>query len=124
MRKTKAEQVWQTALGELQMQVTRATFETWVKDTRVLSYEDGEFIVGVHSAFAKDWIENRLLSTIKRALTRIMGRSVGVSFAVWSPVEDETSFGPLWKRPATRDEHREALNVRYTFDQFVVGPAN
>jgi len=124
MRKTKAEQVWQTALGELQMQVTRATFETWVKDTRVLSYEDGEFIIGVHSAFAKDWLENRLLSTIKRTLTKIMGRSVEVSFAVWSPVEEETAFGPLWKRPSGRDERQETLNVHYTFDQFVVGPAN
>jgi chromosomal replication initiator protein len=124
MRKTRAEQVWQTALGELQMQVTRATFETWVKDTQVLSYEDGEFIVGVHSAFAKDWLENRLLSMIKRTLTKIMGRSVEVSFAVWSPVEEEAAFGPLWKPAARQDKHQKTLDTRYTFDQFVVGPAN
>jgi len=124
MKKTKAEQVWQTALGELQMQVTRATFETWVKDTRVLSYEDGEFIIGVHSAFAQDWLENRLLSTIKRTLAKIMGRSVGVSFAVWSPVKGTTNPGPLWKRTARQDEWRETLNSSYTFDRFVVGSAN
>lgn len=124
MKKTKAEQVWQTALGELQMQVTRATFETWVKDTRALSYEDGEFIIGVHSAFAKDWLENRLLSTIKRTLTKIMGRSVGVSFAVWSPVEETADPGPLWKHPPRQDEWRETLNSSYTFDRFVVGSAN
>lgn len=124
MKKTRIEQVWQTALGELQMQVTRATFETWVKDTRVLSYEDGEFIVGVHSAFAKDWLENRLLSTIKRTLTQIMGRSVGVSFVVWSPVEETVAPGPLWQQTARHDVSHETLNAYYTFDQFVVGPAN
>ena len=124
MKKTKAKQVWQTALGELQMQITRATFETWVKDSRVLSYEDGEFIIGVHSAFAKDWLENRLLSTIKRTLTKVMGRSVGVSFVVWSPLEETANPGPLWKRAARQDKPRETLNPRHTFDQFVVGSGN
>lgn len=124
MKKTKARQVWQTALGELQMQITRATFETWVKDTRVLSYEDGEFIIGVHSAFAKDWLENRLLSTIKRILAKIMGRSIGVSFVVWSPVEETANPGPLWGRTARQNESWEILNPRHTFDQFVVGPGN
>ncbi|MFZ5919124.1 MAG: chromosomal replication initiator protein DnaA [Chloroflexota bacterium] len=124
MKKAQAEQIWQTALGELQMQVTRATFETWVKDTRVLSYEDGEFTIGVHSAFAKDWLENRLQALIKRTLTKCMGRSVGVSFVVWSPVEEAADPGPLWKRSATRDEPHQRLLPHYTFDQFVVGPAN
>lgn len=124
MRRTKAEQVWQTALGDMQMQITRATFETWVKDTRVLSYEDGEFIIGVHSAFAKDWLENRLLSLIKRTLCRIMGRSVGVSFVVWSPVEETADPGPLWGQTARRDAPHKTLLPHYTFDQFVVGPAN
>jgi chromosomal replication initiator protein len=124
MKKTKAEQIWQTALGELQMQVTRATFETWVKDTRVLSYEDGEFVIGVHSAFAKDWLENRLLSTIKRTLTQIMGRSVGVSFVVWSPVEETAAPGPLWQKTNQQDVAHGTLSTHYTFDQFVVGPAN
>jgi len=124
MKKKSAEQVWQTALGELQLQITRATFETWVKDTRVLSYEDGEFFVGVHSAFAKDWLENRLLSTIKQTLAKIMGRSVGVSFVVWAPVGETEDPGPLWKRATWQDEPQETLNPRHTFDQFVVGSGN
>ena len=124
MKKKRAEQVWQAALGELQMQITRATFETWVKDTRVLTYEDGEFIIGVHSAFAKDWLENRLLSTIKRTLSKIMGRSVAVSFTVWSPVGEAEDPGPLWKRATRQEEPWATLNPRHTFDQFVVGSGN
>jgi chromosomal replication initiator protein len=124
MKKKRAEQVWQATLGELQMQITRATFETWVKDTHVLSYEDGEFIVGVHSAFAKDWLENRLLSIIKQTLAKIMGRSVAVSFAVWSPVGEAENPGPLWKRVNRQDEPMKTLSPRYTFDQYVVGPGN
>ena len=72
----KADQIWQAALGELQLQMPKATFDTWVRDTHVISYEDGTFIIGVDSAFTKDWLENRLLTTVKRTLVGIVGRSV------------------------------------------------
>ena len=62
---TKPEKVWQAALGELQLQMTKATFDTWVKQTHVVAYEDGTFIIGVQNGYAKDWLENRLHATIK-----------------------------------------------------------
>jgi len=80
----RADQIWQAALGELQLQMTKATFDTWVKNTHVISYEDGAFIIAVHNAFTKDWLENRLLRTIKRTLVGIVGRSVEVKFTVWA----------------------------------------
>jgi len=49
----KPDQVWQAALGELQLQMTRATFDTWVKNTFVVSYEDGTFIIGVHNGYLR-----------------------------------------------------------------------
>ena len=78
----KPEKVWQAALGELQLQMTKATFDTWVKQTHVVAYEDGTFIIGVQNGFAKDWLENRLHGTIQRTLTSILNRSVEVRFAV------------------------------------------
>ena len=47
------ETVWQTALGELQLQMTKATFDTWLKHSSVVAYEDGTFIVS-------DFIGNRV----------------------------------------------------------------
>ncbi len=125
-------QIWQAALGELQLQMTRATFETWVKQTSVLGFEDGVFIIGVQSNFAKEWLENRLLGLIKRTLTNIMGRSVEVRFAVHPKSYElsEQEAGPLlvetlWT-PATyaRSSAEAQLNEKYTFDTFVVGPNN
>ncbi|MBC8264752.1 MAG: chromosomal replication initiator protein DnaA, partial [Anaerolineales bacterium] len=63
-----ANQIWQAALGELQLQMTRPTFDTWLKNTRAISYEDGTLIIGVHNAYAKDWLENRLVGIVKRTL--------------------------------------------------------
>jgi chromosomal replication initiator protein len=78
-----SEQVWQAALGQLQLEMSKATFETWMRDTQLLTQEDGAFVVGVTNAYAKDWLENRLRSTVKRILTSIVGRTVELRFVVW-----------------------------------------
>ena len=43
----KPEQAWQAALGQLQMEMPKATFDTWVRDTIFVSFEDGVFVIGV-----------------------------------------------------------------------------
>ena len=88
----KPDQVWQAALGELQLQLTKSTFDTWLCNTSLLSHEEGLFVIGVENAYAKDWLENRLLSTLKRTLAGITGTIVDVKFVVVSTddaVEDE-----------------------------------
>src|SRR5215470_14272130 len=77
------EQIWQTALGQLQMEIPRSTFDTWVKGTSLLTHEDGSYVVGVGNAYAKDWLENRLSGAVRRILTNLAGRSVEVRFVVW-----------------------------------------
>ena len=77
-----ANHAWQATLGELQLQLTKATFNTWVKSTHVISHEDGTFLIGAHNGYAKDWLENRLLTTIKRTLIGIVGHTVDVKFIV------------------------------------------
>jgi hypothetical protein len=86
-----AEQAWQSALGQLQMEMPKASFDTWVRDTGLVSYEDGLFIIGVCNAYARDWLESRLASTATRLLMGIMNRSVDVQFTVVNeePLDEE-----------------------------------
>ena len=74
--------IWQAALGELRLQMTKATFDTWVRNTRLLSCQDDVFVIGAQNEFARDWLENRLLTTVKRTLVGIVGRPVEVKFVV------------------------------------------
>jgi chromosomal replication initiator protein len=122
-----AERHWQAALGQLQMEMPRAAYDTWVRDAEFLTYEDGTFAIGVKNAYARDWLKDRLTATVKRILTGIMGRTVDVRFVVWtgSPVEETAEpvqVLPEAAAPAALDEAR--LNRRYTFDTFVVGASN
>ncbi len=127
----KADEIWQAALGELQLEMTRATFETWVKPTSLMSYEDGRFAIAVPNAYAQEWLQNRLLSTVKRVLTGITGRSVEVKFVVWNKDDKTESVAllngiDLNSRPNGNGRSLQAsgLNPRYVFDTFVVGNSN
>ena len=126
-----SEQVWQAVLGQLQLEMTKATFDTWVRDTWLLTQEDGTFVIGVPNAYAKDWLENRLLSTVKRTLTGIVGRRVEVRFVVWAtPGREPEEAAPVTSElPVRASETFTAsaptnLNPKYTFETFVVGPNN
>jgi chromosomal replication initiator protein len=131
----KADQAWQSVLGQLQTEMPKASFDTWVRDSKVLTYEDGILVIGVDNAYARDWLESRLASTVNRLLVGVMNRSVDVRFVVNSnddidgvneglPLdvldgETESAINP----PVLIERH-PALNPRYIFDNFVVGSNN
>ena len=125
----KSDQVWHAALGELQLQMTQATFDTWLRGSRLLKYEDGTFVIGVKNGYAKDWLEHRLLATIKRTLARLTGRTVAVKFVVWNGEAQQENavslLNPATSIPAQTPAPPPAnLNPRYIFDTFVVGTGN
>ena len=72
--------IWQAALGELRLQMTKAAFDTWVRNTRLVSCQDSVFVIAAQNEFARDWLENRLLTTVERILVGIVGHPVEVRF--------------------------------------------
>lgn len=128
-----AEQLWQTAQGELQIQMTRATYDTWLRNTEAVSIEDGVLTVAVRNPFVKDWLENRLIGTVQRTVASILGQEVEVRFVVSAatPVEEPQPLmrssegeGTNGKRKARAVRPGNALNPRYRFETFIVGPSN
>jgi chromosomal replication initiator protein len=126
-----AEQAWQSALGQLQFEMPKASFDTWVRDTQFISYNDGLFMIGVRNAYARDWLESRLSNTVTRLLMGIMNRTVDINFFVNANVNSETMVETVAAEeiPATiinvsQGPRSVTLNPRYTFDNFIVGPNN
>jgi len=70
------EAAWKATLGELELQMTKATFNTWLRDAKLISYTENEFVIGVRNDYAKDWLDNRLNDTISRTLRAIIGKKV------------------------------------------------
>src|SRR5215216_6751297 len=50
-----AKQVWRAALGELQVSLSPANFETWLRDTQLIDVDEQRFRIAVPNGFAKDW---------------------------------------------------------------------
>jgi chromosomal replication initiator protein len=125
------EQAWQSVLGQLQMEMPRASFDTWVRDTKPLSYQDGTLTIGVRNAYARDWLESRLASTVSRLLVGIMNASVAVNFIVngndAEVIADEAPPASAQPEPAAVFEQPARpsnMNPRYLFETFVVGSGN
>ena len=124
----KAEQAWQAALGQLQMDMPKASFDTWVRNAEIVSYEDNVFIIGVPNTYARDWLESRLTSKIKRLLCGIMNRTVSLRFIVWQagaeqPVVEVALQEMAAEMPPSQTKPTAVIN-RYTFENFVVGSSN
>ncbi len=122
----KAKQAWQAAVGQLQVEMPKAAFDTWVRNAELISYEDGSFIIGVPNSYARDWLHSRLSSTVRRLLTGIMNRTVEVRFIIW---QDENEPAQLLENlPIENDpivpENNASINSRYSFDNFIVGASN
>src|SRR5829696_1253337 len=121
-----AEQAWQSVLGQLQMEMPRASFDTWVRDTRPISYQDGTLTIGVRNAYARDWLESRLASTVSRLLVGILNASVNVDFVVngneaESIVEETPSARSQPESAVTFEQpaRHATMNPRYVFDTYV-----
>lgn len=114
-----ASEIWKAALGELELQVSKANYRTWLKDTVGLSYDNEQFTVGVPNVFTLEWLEQRLFHLIKKTLSGILGYSLDVRFQV---LQGSSEAQPSQARqPAL---HSSSLNHKYTFSSFVVGSCN
>lgn len=122
------DQVWQSVLAQLQLDMAKASFDTWVRDTYPLSYESGVLTVAVPNAYARDWLEGRLSSVVNRLLIGILNSNATVNFVVAQPSESAPSRAeaatPGQDFELHPRQHHSALNPRYTFENFVVGSAN
>jgi chromosomal replication initiator protein len=142
-----AKQVWRAALGELQVSLSPANFETWLRDTQLVDVDEQRFRIAVPNGFAKDWLESRYRSLISQTLARIVGYSVQVEFVIGptpespaEPAEAGEPGGSATSGPANGAAQRQQvrleptrvggeggssyLNPRYTFANFIVGSSN
>ena len=123
-----AEHAWQATIGQLQLEMSKASFDTWVSSAQFLGYDEGTglFRIGVKNAYARDWLDDRLSAKLSRLLTGMIGKPVTTEIKVHSvnrpqpqPVQSEPTYpnSPESKSSAT-------INGRYRFDNFVVGADN
>jgi chromosomal replication initiator protein len=115
---------WDAALGELQLQVNRSNYDTWLRNTTGLTFEQGEFVVSVASTFAAEYLEKTQRSLVEKVLSGILRQEVSVHFTVSQPGISATHG--LGKKSAVSSQQGclPLFNPRYTFDSFTTGQCN
>jgi chromosomal replication initiator protein len=125
-----AQEIWDTALGELQLQVSRANYRTWLERTKGLSFQDSQLVLAVPNVFVSEYLDKNLRSLIEKTLIGITQSDVRVTFNVENTAAlpqvtpaPETAI-PMPTLPAVLTPPLTRPNPKYTFDSFVVSPSN
>lgn len=117
------QEIWETALGELQIQVSKPNYRTWFSKTAGLSYQDNQFIIGVPNTFAAEYLDKNQRSLIEKALIGLTSPEVQVLFQVNGKSHHYGSGAtqPVFSPPAPSYTR---LNPHYIFDSFIEGSGN
>jgi len=122
------EQIWQAAQEELRFQLSKPSYETWLKNAALVGREKNAFKIGVPTKLAKDWLEDRYSAMIKETLSAIVSGDVSVAFEVVqgqgeaagrSAVAVAEEPPPEPEDPVLDDASQ--LNPKFQFQHFVVG---
>lgn len=125
--------LWENALNEIELAVSKANFNTWFKDTFIIKEQDGIVELGVPNLFVKDWLHKKYHSFILKTLRDITDHVRAVEYTISNSgkkesantivVRDIKTQGPElpFGEPINKEDN---LNPKYTFDTFVIGPFN
>jgi chromosomal replication initiator protein len=120
-----AKEIWQSALGKLQIQISKANYTTWLGDSQGLNCHDNVFVVGVPNVFVAEWLSKRLYPLVRKTLVDVTGKDIDVRFEIHNPEQPATS--PLIAQTdggTSSKAMRYRFHPKYTFDNFVVSDSN
>ncbi|MDX2271736.1 MAG: chromosomal replication initiator protein DnaA [Cyanobacteriota bacterium] len=129
---TSLEKFWEQVLGHLQVQLSRPTFEVWIKTAKAQSLTDNCLRISTPSDFARSWLQKYYASTITEIVQAVAGIPLSVEFLVDPQAEEdmgrvnlpEASLLPAPEPTNGVPLRSPNLNPKYTFSRFVVGPNN
>jgi chromosomal replication initiator protein len=118
-----AKDAWLATLGQLQVQLSRSIYDTWLRRAELLSYEDDHFVVSVPTEYARDWLERHLLEAMTQTLSSIFQRQVQIELITWQPPITHALEEPLFTYHGAHHSG-SPLNSAYTLETFISGEAN
>ncbi|MBX4192167.1 chromosomal replication initiator protein DnaA [Candidatus Parcubacteria bacterium] len=124
---TTTKELWENALVELELTISRPNFNTWFKDTHVVRVEEGTVYLGVPSQFARDWLSTKFHKDILRSLRGLSENVRAVEYVISRGAKKTEEVRPspsVSELPLETVHAKTNLNPRFTFGSFVVGPFN
>lgn len=113
--------LWNKTLAILRDELSQTSFDTWLKSTSLVSYNQDLMVIAVPNSFAKEWLETRYYDLIQGTLALIVNHDVSISFVI-----QDKHFQPIQNLPSKNGKEfiSPKLNPKYTFESFVIGNGN
>ncbi len=123
-----AREAWSATLGQLQVQLNPATYDTWLRYARYVAYEDGRLVISVPHAYARDWLDQHLVPAMSETFGRMLGRASEIQVIVWDPADDSPDVRDLFGVSDPDDSMAASADGLFdptkTFDNLTVTDAN
>lgn len=118
-------EIWQKTLETIAPLVSTPSFNTWLKPTKPVSYEDGVLFIEADNDFARGVLESRYTQLLLPILREFFLNDLELRFVLPNADRRSTPAEPRGTRPPAGPEtQRPLLNPKYTFENFVVGESN
>ena len=125
------EQIWQSVLAQIKLNVSSANFATWFANTKISELSGGVLTVSVPNSFSKEWLEQKYKTDILRILKSVDSSIKDIEYVI-SPSkkmfsnntvkinnnEEQLGFSEFEKDEETN------LNPKYDLNKLIVGPFN
>jgi chromosomal replication initiator protein len=126
---TTTKELWENALVELELSISKPNFTTWFKDTHIVRIEEGVISLGVPSQFARDWLSTKFHKDIVRSLRGLSDSVRTVEYVISRGprrTSEESRVVPAApsELPLESVHAKTNLNPRFSFSTLVVGPFN
>ncbi len=127
------EKLWMSILGEMEVQLSRANFATWLKNSHLADEKEGTLFIVLPNNFAKEWVENKYHKNLL-GIARNFDDSVRKLEFIVSGQKQEISLKKPQYAETLKFENKinlefrvdpeTNLNPRYNTSSFVVGSSN
>ncbi|MDD4358408.1 MAG: chromosomal replication initiator protein DnaA [Candidatus Pacebacteria bacterium] len=124
------EQIWQTVLAQIKLNVSSANFATWFANTKIAGLSGGVITVSVPNSFSKEWLEQKYKTDILKILKSVDSSIKDIEYTITPQKkiflnntvkinnDEQLGFSEF-----ERDEETN-LNPKYDLDKLIVGPFN
>jgi len=129
-------ELWQTVLGEVELTISKASFITWFKSTKIHSKKNGVIVVSAPNGFTKEWLENKYNKLIFKILRNNSPDIKEIQFVIGDKKIDTNTPDKLETKMVSSNigdqlnfqefnfNKETNLNPKYNFDNFVIGSFN
>lgn len=116
--------IWNSFLEKIKEQVSSLSYETWFKDTKLVSLDNNTATVIVPMNLHKKHLKENYISLMEDIFNSITGTNFTFSFLLEEEYETETVVEDV--DVGVPKYHREDANLKpnYTFESFIIGESN